>query len=460
MALKFTNAASNRVVLDAGLDNENTYTVLIWARRTADVTFRSPWAKGGGSATPVRKFLDTWASVDQIAFRGSKRTTTNAEAISNTGAFPLNTWMMIACTYDSSDGPRIFTGTLTAEAAEISYASRTAGSGTEEDDSDQPWLIGQGDNIDQNGSFPGEVAIFAHFRRRMTLAEIVAWQFAPYSDADCDIFMELGYNGTGTQPNLTSLGNGINGTVTGATVVDHVPILSAFRRTQPAPATRLASSLVSMATDLALTLTSTAALRRRAKAASSSAFTLDSTAPLHRTANVAAALALTLDRAATLRRTANAATSMALSLVPTASLHRRAKAATSLALTFGSSAALTVGGAVTLALDHAVSFVSSATMRRKARAASSLPLTLDSTATPHRRANAAASTALVLQTAATMKRRAYAAASLALTLTVGAALRVGVPAVAAATTRTGITLARIGRTAARIARTGRTGVDL
>lgn len=222
MALTF-GAASDRVDLAAGLNNENAFTVLAWLYKTGDTDGAPIWWKGTGNNKGF--FLQYGAGGNDFGLY-VMRATTNADSASVTGTLPSNEWSCVAGTYDETDGPRLFKGSLTSAITEVSYATRVVGAGTTTDDSGGVHKIGQRPANDRN--FPGRIAIFAHFKRRLTLQEIVAWQFHPFVDADTDIFMELGYNGTGTQPNLTSLGNGINGTVTGATVGDHVPLPPRF----------------------------------------------------------------------------------------------------------------------------------------------------------------------------------------------------------------------------------------
>jgi hypothetical protein len=79
-------------------------------------------------------------------------------------------------------------------------------------------------NYATSSAFQGRIARAVRWRRRLTLTEAISQQWVTRPDADCDFFFELGYDGTGTQANKTSLGNGKNGTVTGATVSDHAPL--------------------------------------------------------------------------------------------------------------------------------------------------------------------------------------------------------------------------------------------
>lgn len=227
MALSF-GAASDRVDLAAGLDNQHAFTVLAWIYKTGDTDGARIWGKGTGNIKTF--FLQFGAGGNDFGLFVT-RATTSADSASVTGVLPLNEWLCVAGTYDETDGPRIFKGSLTETIAEVSYLTRVVGAGASADDSGFPHQIGNRQTNDRN--FPGRIARLAHFRRRLTLPEIIAWQFLPFVDADTDIYLELGYNPTGTQPNLTSLGTGINGTVTGATVADHVPLPPPMQPTFP-----------------------------------------------------------------------------------------------------------------------------------------------------------------------------------------------------------------------------------
>lgn len=220
MALTFGAASSDRVVIDAGIDNEHAFTVLMWHYPTTVTAQRRFWDKG----VDIKGL-----SIDPSSRMEMKvgRATTNAFATLS-GSLSTGSWQFAACTFDTTDGPRIFTGALDTTASEPAYSRRDVGAGAASSDSGGPFCIGGIEVGSPIYAFEGRIAIFAHFKRRLTLQEIIAWQFRPFVDADTDIFIELGYNGTGTQPNLTSLGNGIDGTVTGATVGDHVPLPPRF----------------------------------------------------------------------------------------------------------------------------------------------------------------------------------------------------------------------------------------
>lgn len=218
MALTFGAATTDRVQLDAGLDNVVPETVLLWAYVTTLANNRTFWNKGADNFNRGPTIDGTSGAVRYFV----NRATTDGDARSATGVLATNTWTLLAVTFDLTDGPRIYTGTLDALAAEVSYAFRAVGAGALADDSGEGFRIGN--HTFGTLALQGRIARIARFRRLFTLAEIIRWQFRPYTDADCDIFIELGFNGTGTQPNWTTLGAGIDGTVTGATVGAHVPL--------------------------------------------------------------------------------------------------------------------------------------------------------------------------------------------------------------------------------------------
>lgn len=217
MALNFGAATTDRVALGSGLDNITAYTLMQWVFPTTRTNGRRWWSKG--SSTIHQTAYWSFLSVG-IEYDIPRATTAAAARTSNSMA--LNTWHCVAWTYDETDGPRIFLGTLTSPLVEATYALRTVGAGATTVDDGGPFHIG---NLNATSvAFRGSIGTQHRWRRRMDLAELAANQFCPAADADCDVAMDFGFNGTGTQANLCNLGNGINGTVTGATVSGHVPL--------------------------------------------------------------------------------------------------------------------------------------------------------------------------------------------------------------------------------------------
>lgn len=223
MSLVFGATIADRVALAAGLDNQHAFTNLIWFYMTTDTDLRRLWSKGGSSYAKDCG-IDTLGGGGGDIYMNVARATTLASARSAVLTWPTNVWNYGAFTYDGTDGPRIFRGTLTSTAAEASYFSRAVGAGAETSDSGGPWVIGN-EPATFVRAFQGRIAFFAHYRRRFSLAEVVAYQWRPLPDADCDIYMHLGWQGTAAVTNWAPLGTAINGTVTGTvTNADHPPL--------------------------------------------------------------------------------------------------------------------------------------------------------------------------------------------------------------------------------------------
>jgi len=81
-----------------------------------------------------------------------------------------------------------------------------------------------------------------YFDRALSLGEIRSLQFHPRVLSGCVLYSHYGFNGTGTQPDWSGKGN--SGTVTGATVSNHVPLGSPFGFDDPLPYIVTPSSVV------------------------------------------------------------------------------------------------------------------------------------------------------------------------------------------------------------------------
>lgn len=206
------------------LDNINTGTYFVWLKNDAFAAFEQLINKGNAAGTRHRLGFAGAGAPDNFRFL-IQRATTPLEIISSDTPFVSNTWQCVAVTFDSGGGStdqKLYVGSLTAPIAEVSsYSIQQAGSGAVGDDSGDSLLIG---NTNQNNVWTGQIAVVAIWNRVLTAAEIRAQQFRPFCKASdgCVLFTHLGWAGTGTQPDLS--GNGNNGTVTGASLADHVPI--------------------------------------------------------------------------------------------------------------------------------------------------------------------------------------------------------------------------------------------
>ena len=199
----------------ASIDDLTAFTWLMWIFPTTLTNLRRIMVKG-----PVeeKQFI---IRTNDVAEMHVARATTAAFATSNNNSMVVNTHEFYAITYDESDGPRIFRGTLSTEAVELGYSSRVVGADGTTADATGNLVIGNAHST-KTVPFQGDISVGAVYAKRMILAEIVRYQWRILSDTDCKLLCHLGFAGTGTQPDWS--GNGNSGTVTGATVSDHVPL--------------------------------------------------------------------------------------------------------------------------------------------------------------------------------------------------------------------------------------------
>jgi hypothetical protein len=124
----------------------------------------------------------------------------------------------------ATDTAKIYVGDLTTAPVEVTYGTTTAGSGTYGTDAARTFTIGNNDAPTPALALQGRIAVAAHWNRVMTLAEIKTHWWKPYCNASagCELFVQVGWAGTGAQGDLS--GNGNSCTVTGATRSDHAPI--------------------------------------------------------------------------------------------------------------------------------------------------------------------------------------------------------------------------------------------
>lgn len=223
MALNFAQGAETEKVdcgSDTSLDNLDPQCYIAWVQFSAFEEFDCIMNK---FVSPPRNnsVQLVGASGDNIRHR-RVFSGTNHNYITNDTPLSLNTWHCVCAQFDSVapslDG--IFVGSLTTAMTESTYSANADPDGTISSDAGDALNIGNtgGDN----NAMEGDIAVAAVINRTLTLGEMQDWQFYPRVIADTKLFMHLGYNGTGTQPDWS--GNGNHGTVTGAVVSDHVPL--------------------------------------------------------------------------------------------------------------------------------------------------------------------------------------------------------------------------------------------
>jgi len=209
----------------ASLDDIDAFTALLWVQtdQTGDVDFML--LTKGSNVGPRFAMNPAFAitaemprATDYLVINGS---------IGNFASWGANKWVFLAVSMDIAgvDGDQmILCGDLNTIATEpSSYASQDVGSGASSDDSAGDMNIGR---LADGNRWIGEIASIMIFDTNFSVAEIQAQQFNPIPIKKPVLHTHYGFNGTGSQIDLS--GNGNNGTVTGATVADHVPLRPPF----------------------------------------------------------------------------------------------------------------------------------------------------------------------------------------------------------------------------------------
>ena len=224
MALDFDTTDRVSIAADASINTLSAFTWITWIYTDSTGTGSQVYAlkgllAGGNPRISLeRKFGDVDDFEVVVRF-----TSTNAQAVTTGVNKPINTWFFVAFTFGSAQAAnrcRVYTAPIGSIATEASYSSQTGGINDQQDDSANPLILG---NADAFGDVMlGRMGFFHVISSELTLNQIIAQQYRPHVRSDSQVFMHLGFNGTGTQPDLTGKGN--NGTVTGAVVADHVPL--------------------------------------------------------------------------------------------------------------------------------------------------------------------------------------------------------------------------------------------
>ena len=225
MALDFGALTSDRVDHGSGasMDDLDPYTFMCWVFPTAFSNVRAFFQKGD----PSRRLmvLGTAGNLRVLLARA----TTDTDYRTSGNPMSLNAWNFCASAVDSSESAgnvvHIYVGSLNAEAVETTYSLKTDGEGAIDSDAGDNFFLGNRP-ANHTLSFQGRIAVAAYDNSFLTLAQIRSWQFKPRNLPSTVLYTHPGFNGTGAQPDLSGKGN--NGTVTGATVANHVPLGPVF----------------------------------------------------------------------------------------------------------------------------------------------------------------------------------------------------------------------------------------
>lgn len=243
-SLSFSSAADQYVNFGSGsaLDNMNTATTLVWLYPT-DVTLGDQAvmikAEVVGFTAYRSVYIGNTGGLNGTVYADVKRT---SDLLVRSAASTLssNSWQVISVCWNTGGvnaDQQIFVGNLTTPMAEVTYSTQAVGSGTPGDDAAQSLAVGNASPTSPQSwsRYAGRIALVMRWNRVLPLGELRQQQFRPHVTSGLKLFSVLGWNGTGTQADwsgCTDTGCPNQGTVTGATVADHVPLgglLSFFR---------------------------------------------------------------------------------------------------------------------------------------------------------------------------------------------------------------------------------------
>lgn len=211
----------------ASVDNLTAMTFCCWGQMPDLATDRNIMQKSHFNTTGWR---DAEVTVNERLFFGVNRTTAcQARAdLTNFSAWPgYDTWAFFAGrvnTGGANGDQRLYVGSLSAPPSEpSSYANQTVGSGSVPGDSTLNLFVGNRNPVSQDRPFGGPMAWFGLWNRVLTPAEINHQWARPTRTQGNVVFLHLGFMwGTGTQRDLSGFGN--HGTITGASLADHIPL--------------------------------------------------------------------------------------------------------------------------------------------------------------------------------------------------------------------------------------------
>jgi hypothetical protein len=212
---------------DASIDNMETLSILAWIYpTTSDTTYRYVTMKHlfgseGGFSLAVTDQWDS-ATPESFGMYVADASGNSDNAWGATNSIVLNAWNFIGATWAGvGNAPVLYNGSLTSIVTATTINNSSANMTGAVADASYNLLVGQHSNA--SSDFLGDIAIVYICEEVLTLGQIRKFQFRPQIVGTAPRLLTFyGFGGTGTQPDYS--GNGNNGTVTGATVADHVPL--------------------------------------------------------------------------------------------------------------------------------------------------------------------------------------------------------------------------------------------
>ena len=232
MSLAFATTAKVTVTDASNLLNWDVGTLIYWVYRTGSgASGGSRVEQKGLSSSGIRGWFVSPGTPETTELQ-VRRATADISVIASLGNFSAegtNKWACWAATWDAggADGDQIIAiGDLTTALAEpSSYTTQVVGSGSTGDNTGHNLIVGNHPTLSL--AFPGRLAIAYRANVHSTLAQMQALQFRLLvNSSNVKGLYHLGWNGTSTQPDWSGSGN--PGTVTSATLADHVPLGPAF----------------------------------------------------------------------------------------------------------------------------------------------------------------------------------------------------------------------------------------
>ncbi|MEK9983985.1 MAG: LamG-like jellyroll fold domain-containing protein, partial [Opitutae bacterium] len=198
-ALEFSNAdARVNIGSDASLDNLSAGTYLALARTPSSCADDILFNKGNFSQ-----------GLHQFVFLGSGAVEfltvcsgTNIFYETST-TYSGGTWYWFAATWDLGTSANFYAAQPGNRLTEASYAARTTGGGSVNDNSSVDMMIGGSNNAGEE--WRGRVAFAYVFNKAMSEEELNNIIFDPFfiKSSECESFLTMGRGGTGTQQDLS-----------------------------------------------------------------------------------------------------------------------------------------------------------------------------------------------------------------------------------------------------------------
>jgi len=239
MSLLFAATTTDRV--DYGspaiLDDlhASTFSGWAWVYRTANGTNKHVMTKDNSGPNGWGFVVLNTAAEGTISLVVQRNTTGTQYTSDASNTIPLNTWCLIGFSYDPAGSPqvRLYIGTLTTAIAEVSgYSLTTAGSGTAKTDATANLYVGNLQRANTN-SFTGRIARAGLSTSLLTAADFQRIQYADAFTLPPGTVWASEIWGIGTS-NFDLTGTGNNGTVTGTTIADGLPLLMPYDVFSPA----------------------------------------------------------------------------------------------------------------------------------------------------------------------------------------------------------------------------------